>query len=71
MLRFEGKMLIKHLQESRSSARRLTKTTLTKTGKDQHWKASAKGPVRSNAVQEAVGHSHFKLPVTLPQLTTQ
>jgi len=59
-----------NLRESkRFSDRRLIKEYTNKNCKDKHWTTFCDGctqPVRSNALQEAVGHGHSELQIGLP-----
>ena len=61
-------------KSKRLSAQRLIEECPNKNRKDKHWMTVYERwawSVRSNALQEAVGHDHTELQITLPQLKTQ
>jgi len=73
MLSSEDKTLMKTCENLKDNLPEDTsRNSLTK--KDKHWTIfceSCAQSVRSNALQEAVGHGHLELQITLPQWKTQ
>jgi len=74
MLSSEDKILIKTRGNLKKiSARRLITESPNKNWKEKHWKTfceCGEQPVRSNAVQEVVGHGHSELQMLYLQLIT-